>query len=87
MRPASLSRRIGQRVTCSIQTGKALVEADLHPATGGDGTFACSGDMLLQALVACAGVTSGPWRPQSAWMCGAALSAPRAILTFVEHWG
>src|SRR5689334_8969211 len=49
--------RIGERVTCSIQTGKALVEAGLHPATGGPGTFACSGDMLLQALVACAGVT------------------------------
>lgn len=44
-------------VVCSVQTGRALVEAGLHPATGGDGTFACSGDMLLQALVACAGVT------------------------------
>jgi uncharacterized OsmC-like protein len=44
-------------VACSVQTGKALVEAGLHPATGGDGTLACSGDMLLQALVACAGVT------------------------------
>jgi uncharacterized OsmC-like protein len=44
-------------VSCSVQTGHALVEAGLHPATGGDGTFACSGDMLLQALVACAGVT------------------------------
>ncbi len=42
---------------CSVATGKALVEAGLHPATGGDGTQACSGDMLLQALVACAGVT------------------------------
>jgi uncharacterized OsmC-like protein len=49
--------RIGERVTCSIQTGKALVEAGLHPATGGPGTFACSGDMLLEALAACAGVT------------------------------
>lgn len=44
-------------VTCSVATGRALVEAGLHPATGGDGSFACSGDMLLQALVACAGVT------------------------------
>lgn len=44
-------------VSCSVQTGKALVEAGLHPATGGDGSLACSGDMLLQALVACAGVT------------------------------
>jgi uncharacterized OsmC-like protein len=49
--------RIGERVTCSIQTGKALVEAGLHPATGGNGLFACSGDMLLESLAACAGVT------------------------------
>lgn len=47
----------GDNVACSVQTGRALVEAGLHPATGGDGSFACSGDMLLQALVACAGVT------------------------------
>jgi uncharacterized OsmC-like protein len=44
-------------VVCSVQTGRAVVEAGLHPATGGDGSLACSGDMLLQALVACAGVT------------------------------
>lgn len=44
-------------VACSVQTGQALVEAGLHPATGGTGNLACSGDMLLQALVACAGVT------------------------------
>lgn len=44
-------------VACSVQTGRALVEAGLHPATGGDGSLACSGDMLLEALVACAGVT------------------------------
>lgn len=44
-------------VSCKVETGKALVEAGLHPATGGDGTAACSGDMLLEALVACAGVT------------------------------
>ena len=44
-------------LTCKVETGKALVEAGLHPATGGDGTAACSGDMLLEALVACAGVT------------------------------
>jgi uncharacterized OsmC-like protein len=48
---------IGEGVVCSVQTGKALVEAGLHPATGGDGLHACSGDMLLEALVACAGVT------------------------------
>jgi uncharacterized OsmC-like protein len=46
-----------ERVACSISTGKAVVEAGLHPATGGTGLQACSGDMLLQALVACAGVT------------------------------
>ncbi len=44
-------------VSCSVETGRALVEAGLHPATGGDSTLACSGDMLLQALAACAGVT------------------------------
>src|SRR5262245_49068679 len=49
--------RIGDAVSCKVETGKALVEAGLHPATGGDGSFACSGDMLLEALVACAGVT------------------------------
>ena len=47
----------GEGIACSVNTGKALVEAGLHPATGGDGTQACSGDMLLEALVACAGVT------------------------------
>jgi len=49
--------RLGEGITCSVQTGQALVEAGLHPATGGSGLSACSGDMLLQALVACAGVT------------------------------
>jgi uncharacterized OsmC-like protein len=48
---------IGDGVTCSVATGRALVEAGLHPATGGSGLHACSGDMLLEALVACAGVT------------------------------
>jgi uncharacterized OsmC-like protein len=48
---------LGQKVSCSIATGRALVEAGLHPATGGDGMLACSGDMLLEALCACAGVT------------------------------
>ncbi len=48
---------LGEGVTCSVQTGKALAEAGLHPATGGDGLSLCSGDMLLEALVACAGVT------------------------------
>jgi uncharacterized OsmC-like protein len=47
----------GEGLTCKVETGKALVAAGLHPATGGDGLAACSGDMLLEALVACAGVT------------------------------
>ena len=51
------SGRIGEGITCRLDTGKALVAAGLHPATGGDGLSACSGDMLLEALVACAGVT------------------------------
>jgi uncharacterized OsmC-like protein len=51
--------RIGEGVTCKLETGKALVEAGLHPATGGDGLSVCSGDLLLEALVACAGVTLG----------------------------
>lgn len=49
--------RIGEGLSCKIETGKALVSAGLHPATGGTGQAACSGDMLLEALVACAGVT------------------------------
>ena len=49
--------RVGEGVSCKVDTGKALVEAGLHPATGGDGMSICSGDMLLEALVACAGVT------------------------------
>jgi len=48
---------IGENVTCSVSTSRAMVEAGLHPATGGTGLSACSGDMLLDALVACAGVT------------------------------
>ena len=48
---------IGDNVTCKIETGKARVETGLHPATGGDGTSACSADMLLEALIGCAGVT------------------------------
>src|SRR5258707_9216111 len=51
------SGRIGEGIACRVDTGRALVEAGLHPATGGSGTQACSGDMLLEALVACAGVT------------------------------
>ena len=53
----SAEGQLGEGISCNINTGKALVEAGLHPATGGDGLQACSGDMLLEALVACAGVT------------------------------
>jgi uncharacterized OsmC-like protein len=53
----SAKGRIGENMTCKIETGKARVEAGLHPATGGDGQKACSADMLLEALVGCAGVT------------------------------
>src|SRR5690348_15720694 len=49
--------RLGEGITCKVETGKALVEAGLHPASGGDGLSLCSGDMLLEALAACAGVT------------------------------
>jgi uncharacterized OsmC-like protein len=49
--------KIGEGISCKVETGKAMVEAGLHPATGGTGMLACSGDMLLEALVACAGVT------------------------------
>ena len=51
------SGTLGEGVTCSVETGRALAVAGLHPATGGDGSALCSGDMLLEALAACAGVT------------------------------
>jgi uncharacterized OsmC-like protein len=53
----SATGALGEGVSCSVQTGRAIAQAGLHPATGGDGSLLCSGDMLLQALVACAGVT------------------------------
>jgi len=49
--------KIGENISCKVETGRAIVDAGLHPATGGTGLLACSGDMLLEALVACAGVT------------------------------
>ena len=64
-------------VACTVNTGRALVQAGLHPATGGDGLLACSGDMLLQALVACAGVT----------MCAVATSLGLAIRGSVHAEG
>ena len=51
------SGQLGEGISCSVQTGRAIADAGLHPATGGDGSQLCSGDMLLEALVACAGVT------------------------------
>jgi uncharacterized OsmC-like protein len=51
------SGNLGEGISCSVDTGRALAEAGLHPATGGDGSQLCSGDMLLEALAACAGVT------------------------------
>ena len=53
----SASGSIGEGVTCSVETGRAIAKAGLHPASGGDGSLLCSGDMLLEALAACAGVT------------------------------
>jgi uncharacterized OsmC-like protein len=49
--------KIGEGISCKVETGRAVIEAGLHPATGGSGLLACSGDLLLEALVACAGVT------------------------------
>ena len=49
--------KLGENISCKVETGRAIAEAGLHPATGGDGLHLCSGDMLLEALVACAGVT------------------------------
>src|SRR5690349_4481183 len=51
------SRLSGDGIACKVETGKAMISAGLHPVTGGDGSFVCSGDMLLEALAACAGVT------------------------------
>ena len=53
----SASASLGEGISCSVTTGRAIAEAGLHPATGGDGSQLCSGDMLLEALAACAGVT------------------------------
>ncbi len=53
----STTGSLGEGISCSVETGRAIAEAGLHPASGGDGSLLCSGDMLLEALVACAGVT------------------------------
>ena len=73
-------------LTCKVDTGRALVEAGLHPATGGNGLSACSGDMLLEALVACAGVTlKAVATALDLGRSAAARSAPRAISIFAER--
>ena len=77
---------IGEGVSCKIETGKALVTAGLHPATGGSGQAACSGDMLLEALVACAGVTLNAVATALGIQLRGRRWRPRAISIFVEHW-
>jgi hypothetical protein len=73
-------------LTCRIETGKGRVEAGLHPATGGDGTAACSGDMLLEALAGCAGVTLPQSPPRSASKSTAERSTSKATSIFAAHW-
>ncbi len=77
--------RAAEGVACSVETGRALVKAGLHPASGGDGTFACSGDMLLQALVACAGVTLRALRRPSGLTFRMLTSPRRGTWTSGEH--
>ena len=72
-------------VSCHVDTGRAMVEAGLHPASGGTGLEACSGDLLLQALVACAGVTLRAWPPRWAYRCVAARSGPKGSSTSVAR--
>lgn len=74
--------RLGDNVSCSVETGRALVAAGLHPATGGDGALACSGDMLLQALVACAGVTMNAVATSMGWALGDARVTAEGDLDF-----
>ena len=74
-------------ISCHVDTGRALVEAGLHAATGGTGLLACSGDLLLQALVACAGVTLRAVATALAIPCGAAKCAPKAISTSGDAGG
>lgn len=75
-------------IACKVATGRALVEAGLHPATGGDGGLACSGDMLLEALVACAGVTLASVATAISFLLGGAPSWRRAtsISAVLSAW-
>src|SRR5207253_3153963 len=74
-----------EAVACKVETGRALVTAGLHPATGGDGSLACSGDMLLEALVACAGVTLRAVATSLSIPIHGEPSPPRAISTSAER--
>lgn len=75
--------RLGdQAITCSVATGQALAEAGLHPASGGDGSLACSGDMLLQALAACAGVTLRAVATSLQIPVGGGTVTPEGVLDF-----
>jgi hypothetical protein len=72
-------------IACKVETGRAIAAAGLHPATGGTGMELCSGDMLLEALVACACVTLKRRRRRSAWRSAPAASAPRATSIFAAR--
>ena len=78
--------RIGENMTCKIETGKSRVEAGLHPATGGDGQSACSADMLLEALVGCAGVTLRAVATALGISLRDAKFALKAISIFAARW-
>ena len=75
-----------QAISCSVETGQALAVAGLHPATGGDGSLVCSGDMLLQALVACAGVTLRAVATSLGMEWPGEPSPPRVTWTSAAHW-
>ncbi|HEX2707770.1 MAG TPA: hypothetical protein VHM66_07155 [Solirubrobacterales bacterium] len=75
---------LGEGISCSVKTGRVIAEAGLHPASGGDGTLLCSGDLLLEALVACAGQRRcAPLRPRSGSRSSPVGSTPRATSTSV----
>lgn len=74
--------RVGENVSCSVNTGRSMLAAGLHPASGGDGSLACSGDMLLEALVACAGVTMSAVATSLGFDIGAAQVTAEGDLDF-----
>ena len=84
----SATGTLGEGVSCSVQTGRAIAEAGLHPASGGDGSQLCSGDMLLEALVACAGVTlrAVATSHRASRRRRRPVSAPRATSTSAARW-